>query len=191
MSRNCFTTITLLLLATTSRAGTVLLSAASPTITLGQTIELTISIDSADPKPPSLRGLALVDVSLTRLLNVTNGDIVAFHLSPDLPTGSKILTVDANHGGANVGLGDNNFSAFVGVLYSVDFKPTVIGEYGFGFNPNGSNFALYTDLGSVDNFTLGPSVTVTVNAVPEPASLTLAGVCLGGLALRAWRRVAR
>ena len=56
----------------------------------------------------------------------------------------------------------------------------------------GQNVLLVADA----NFGAGPSAaafyaTVAFNgttAVPEPAGLTLAGVCLGGLMVRAWRR---
>ncbi len=174
-----------------ARAGSISLAPSKSKIALGQMVDVTVSIDSTDPHPPSTRGLNLVDASLTIALNGGSGGITNFQLGSDLPAGSKILFVDTQLGSANVGFGANSLSSFSGAVYTVDYLPTAVGEYTFGFDPNGSNFALYTDLGSVDNFTLGPSETVTVVKtlpVPEPTSLTLAGACLGGLALRAWRR---
>jgi hypothetical protein len=165
-------------------AGTISIAPTSSSITVGQSVTFTVSVNSADPKPVSPDSLFSAAVGITATGGPTTGTAGNFQLAVGLPAGSSF--VGFGFVGAALTLGTNNLSSFDGALYTVDFTPTTPGTYTFS-SPAGSSVAEYS--GGLDLLTLSDPVTVNVLAapvsVPEPAGLTVASICLGALAWRA------
>jgi hypothetical protein len=176
-----------------ARAGTYSLTPASSTITLGQSVTLTVNVFSHDPSgpPPGVTD-SLTAIETNFLLSGTASPTLNnFKIASDLPSGSTFASGAFPFGSATVFLGANSFSGFTGDVYSFDFTPPKVGTYTF-FNPNPfDGLATYATNATDTLAVLGLPMTIDVlpaTSVPEPAGLALAAVACGGLALRAWRR---
>jgi hypothetical protein len=166
------------------RAGTLSIAPGKSDISLGQTVDFTVSLDSTDPTPTPHDSLILVTTNLgasgPAAVNVTH-----FRLDPSLPSGSFLNYGDPTSGSAIMLLGSNDFSSFDGPLYEFDFTPTAPGTY--SFDAAGGVGAYGSD--GKDQFSPGNTATVLVTAqvVSEPTGLSLVTVGLAGFAVRRWR----
>jgi hypothetical protein len=179
----------------TSWAGSITIGATSPTITLGETDILVVSIVSTAPLPPPngfdtlLAVNSHVNSSGAGAVNAGN-----YRLNPSLPANSS-FGFSGTNGTASIAFGSNSLSGLNGSVYAFSFTPSAPGTYTFAFATNVASDVQYS-LASGDIFTdtltPGPAATVFVkpNVIREPGGLTLAAVCLGGLAMRLrWRGV--
>jgi hypothetical protein len=193
-------------LVTPAQAGTISISPATSTVVLGQTLDqmqpaiIVVSINSTNPMPPAGPDhLRAVETFLT-ISGPGTGVAGPFELGLSLPSGSSIEN-GGGSGGVNLIPGANSLSSFSGVLYQFELRVTAPGMYTIMGSTDPVESAAVYGLGTgreddpspstVDNLAPANFATVEVLPFPEPGSLMLAGVCLGGLALRAWRRVAR
>src|SRR5262249_8935103 len=114
------------------RAGMLTLTPANAEITLGQSVTLTVSINSTDREfvPGETEFLHQVSIHLTASgpssVTVTN-----FTIPSGLPSGSSFATTDPATGSAIVDFGTNTDHSFDGAVYSFDFTPTSTGTYTF------------------------------------------------------------
>jgi hypothetical protein len=179
------------LVAAPARAGTYTIAPENSTITLGQTVTLTVSIQTRDPSsnPGFLDAMIQAHTSFfadgppSVAIKVGN-----FQLAPVFQ-GSSFLSTDTTTGGASVSFGANTFPSFVGPLYSFDFTPTEAGPYSFAALTGSVSYLQGTD--EITGLTIANILVNPATAVPEPGGLALAAVACGGLALRAWRRGSR
>jgi hypothetical protein len=191
------------LMAGQARADSISIASSSPTVKVGQTVTLTVSINTTDPSPPAgtdnlnfaesflaQTGVPFANVGNFRLApGVLQGSVVQKETGPPAPaagSASVIFPFPSNAPG-------NGLSSFDGPIYEFDFTPTSRGTYTFAF-PDPStqaDFVVYNSPGGRVFLTGDSTATIVAfgaTAVPEPAGLTLVGVCLGGFALRAWRK---
>ena len=68
--------------------------------------------------------------------------------------------------------------SFIGPVYEFDFTPSVAGIYDFSLTSSPSIVAYIQTVDTLDATNFG---SLLVRPVPEPAGLTLAGVCAIGL----------
>jgi hypothetical protein len=167
-----------------ARAGTASIVPSSSEITLGQTVTVTVSVDSADPTPVTPDTLVNGNIFLTAsgptTITATN-----FKLASDVPPNSKLALTFSATGSAELLFEAAGLSSFLGDLYSFEFTPTRAGTYGFTLSgPPDTNDLLY--FGGEDKLTLTApaSIQVVSAAVPEPGSLTLVALCLTAVGAR-------
>lgn len=194
MTRSTFATLTLLALLAAGpvRGGTISIASSSPTAMVGQTVTLTVSIDVTDPSPPP-SGDYLTFARGVPTTNAAPATLNNFVLAPDVPSGSS-LTVQAPPAATLVLFPIfNGLSSFDGALFQFDFTPDHRGLYTFAFPDASTQMDEVYFLGGAGAVYLDPGLSASImvfgsTAVPEPTGLALAGVCLGGLALRGWRK---
>jgi hypothetical protein len=179
-------------LAASVRAGTVSIAPSTTTATVGETVTLTVSINSMPRNNPPGDELTFIATDLSAGFDggpipVTVGN---FRVDPALPSGSSFITTFPRRGAARVQLPEGNgLLSYQGPIYEFELTPPVAGEYFFEINTGTGNAAHYVDM--FDSLEPGATafaeVSVRPSVVPEPTGLALALVCLGGLALRVWR----
>ncbi len=190
------------LAAGTARGGTISIASSSPTVMVGQSVTLTVSIDTTDPGPVggpyqsitysasnlAQTGIRFQDVNNFRAAPGTlPGIAVVSDLGQTEPAGSASIIYPFINGTFN------QLSSFTGPLYQFDFTPEHRGTFTFAFpDPSAQeDLTVYIYPPRTDYLTGGPAATIMAfgaTSVPEPTGLALAGVCLSGLALRAWRK---
>jgi hypothetical protein len=175
-----------------ARAGTYTIAPASSTITLGQSVTLTVNVFTHDPSgPPQGVTDSLTAIETNFLLSgPASPTLNNFKIANDLPSGSTFASGTFPNGSATVFLGANSFSGFQGDIYSFDFTPPEVGTYTF-FTANPFDGRATYATNAIDILAVLGLPTIDVlpaTSVPEPAGLALAAVACGGLALRAWRR---
>jgi hypothetical protein len=180
----------------TAKGGSISIVPTTTTITVGQTVDFTVDINSTDPTTePGPNDLVSVYVSVNASGPLNGLRLSNFTLAPGLPAGSFLENINANGlGSAIVGVNNNHFSSFNDAVYGFTVEGYVPGTYTFAVVPGEFSAAVYVNIpGQVDSYDLlsGSSPATLVVApmgIPEPAGLTLAGVCFCGLALKSWRR---
>ncbi len=168
----------------TGRAGSVSISAARPTVTLGQTDVLIVGINSTAPEPQPPGSDTLLEEVLLSIRPTGPASVQEFHLDLGLPAGSRLQTLSPSDFSADVQLGPNGFTSFDGPLLEFTLAFAAPGTYTFTADPTFDNSAAY--FRGTDSLTSSDTATIVVRpaVVPEPAGWTLAGVCLAALAAR-------
>jgi hypothetical protein len=183
-----------LLAAGTARGGSITIASSSPTVMVGQSVTLTVSIAVTDPAAPPSGDWLFSVLSILGNTGISPATLSEPRLAPGVPSGAEITSYAPPPGSAHLFFTDpNGLSSFDGPVYQFDFTPASRGEYTFAF-PDPSiptDWAYFNDGGGLIYLTPGPAATIMAfgaTSVPEPTGLALAGVCLSGLALRAWRK---
>jgi hypothetical protein len=177
------------LVAVPARAGTYTVSPETSTITLGQTVTLTVSILTADPTSNPAVPDGMIQANTSFFADGPSPSVAIkvgnFQLAPLVFQGSSFLSTDTTTGSASVSFGANSFPSFVGPLYSFDFTPTEAGPYSFAALTGSVSYVQGTD--EITGLTIANILVNPATTVPEPGGLALVAVACGA-ALSAWRR---
>jgi hypothetical protein len=167
------------------RGGTITIVPAESVITLGQSDTITVSMDSNNQPGGELTAIR------TRLLVSGPGDfsISNLRLDSSLPPGTSFLSTDLTTKFATILFAAGNGKTFLASpVYEFDFTPSAAGQYDISPDPTDNSVKYVDGTDSLTALVDSGVIQVLPPVVPEPTGLTLAGLAVGGLTVRAWRK---